>query len=84
MSLSLTFHKLLNFFASRSLLIDQILPAHDTATTPDVLTTLTVNKDYRSLIVAALDFYLEANTDTYIDNEDKVLAMVLDLYDIAP
>lgn len=70
-----------SFAVNRNLLNIIALPDHDNAMSPDVLTSIQISKEWRSLIVAALqNFYFTGDSSLYLDNEDKLAAVISDLY----
>lgn len=59
------------------------LPAHDAALTGDTLTTISLNQEWRAIVVGALEAYWETNQEdtVTIDNLDLLMSFYEDLYD---
>lgn len=58
------------------------LPAHDAAIAGDTLTTLTLNQEWRAIVVGALEAYWATNQEdtVTIDNLDLLMSFYDDLY----
>jgi len=72
----------INSFASHDALSLLTLPEHDAVLAGDTITTLSINREWRKIIGAAiLDYFENGNDDSLtLDNWDLLNALLFDLY----